>query len=590
MTPAPNETPILSPLIRRAMYLRVWLGKHLRLNEIHSMLVWAAAMGILCAWSSILFKDATDEIHRLFTGSGEGFVASFIAMPPWRRVVVPVIGGLLAGLTLYLGNRFKKQKSSTDYMEAVVVGDGNIPVRTSLVKCLSALFSGASGASIGREGPLVQLASLTASLTGRILGFPLARKRQLVACGAAAGIAGAYNAPIAGAFFVAEIVLGSVAMEAFGPLVVSSVIATLVTRSHYGAQAIYEAPAFALESNWLLLPYLILGLLTGILAPVFLDVLHRSEKLFGALRIPLWLRLAAGGLIVGGLAVFFPEVTGNGRNMVFGILHHNDTWNVLAVLLICKVAATAATFGSGAVGGVFTPTLSAGAAIGYLFGIAVAALFPTLGIAPGAFGLVGMGAFLAAATGAPVMAIIMIFELTLNYQIIMPVMLASVLGYYVARGLTSRSLYGDALQRKGAHAVARHLAALKIGALATPDPATVPFAADFGVISRAFLHTRYNVLHVVDEKNYLGAISLEDIKPYLDHPELEALVIARDIMREDLPTLTADQSMTEGLLVFADTSSDRLPVLDHNHHLIGAISRNDILLMLAGRSRRTSIP
>ena len=184
---------------------------------------------------------------------------------------------------------------------------------------------------------------------------------------------------------------------------------------------------------------------------------------------------------------------------------------VIKEIFVFKIIATGATFGSGAVGGVFTPTLYTGAALGYLFGVAAAAMLPGWGLEPGAFGLVGMGAFLAAATGAPVMAIVMLFELTLNYQILMPVLLASVTGYYVCRSLTNRSLYKDALARKGAVAVAQHLATLKIGDLMQEDSGTVSSVAPFGDIVRRFLHSRHDFLHVVDNGRFLGAISLHDI-------------------------------------------------------------------------------
>ncbi|HEY1122882.1 MAG TPA: chloride channel protein, partial [Haloferula sp.] len=194
--------------IRRLVRLRILWGERFRFSEWQATLFWAAVIGFAGAWTSIGFKEATEWLHRVFTGYGEnhaeGYVESFRAMEPWKRVVVPTLGGLLAGTTLWFGSRYKAAAHSTDYMEAVVVGDGNLAVRVSLVKSVSAWFSAASGASIGREGPLVQLSSLAASLFGRWRGFPLAQKRQLVACGAAAGIASAYNAPIAGAFFVAE--------------------------------------------------------------------------------------------------------------------------------------------------------------------------------------------------------------------------------------------------------------------------------------------------------------------------------------------------------------------------------------------------
>ena len=249
-----NMNPELSVGARRLVRLRIWLGERISGNEMRSTLLWAALAGLIGAWTSIGFKELTEWLHSLFTGHYSGYVASFAAMPWWRRILVPTVGGLLAGLTLYFGTRIKRRKSTTDYMEAVVVGDGNLSVRRSLVKCSSACFSAATGASIGREGPLVLLSALTTSVLGRWLKFPLARQRQMVACGAAAGIASAYNAPVAGAFFVAEIVLGSLAMDAFGPLVVSSVVATLVTRAHFGAEAMYTAPVFTLHQNWELLP------------------------------------------------------------------------------------------------------------------------------------------------------------------------------------------------------------------------------------------------------------------------------------------------------------------------------------------------
>jgi chloride channel protein, CIC family len=582
-----EKTTGLSTAMRRLIRVRIWLGERFQINEWQATIFWAVMVGLAGAWTSIGFKNGTDWLHAVFTGHATGYVASFQMMPWWRRIAVPVAGGFLAGLTLYFGSRLKGRGNSTDYMEAVVLGDGNLSVRASLVKCASACFTAASGSSIGREGPLVLLSSVAASVAGRWMGFPLARKRQIVACGAAAGIASAYNAPVTGAIFVAEIVLGSVAMESFGPLVVSSVVATLVTREHFGAEALYSAPAFHLGGNRDLFPYLLVGLCCGLAVPLYLKFLKRMELLFGALKLPSWARLALGGLIVGVMSVWHPEVTGNGRSLIFGILHHPGTWQALAVILVFKVFATGVTFGSGAVGGVFTPTLFTGAAFGYLLGVASAALLPGWNLEPGAFGLVGMGAFLAAATGAPVMAVILLFELTLNYQILIPVMLASVMSYYVCRSLTTRSLYGDALKRKGSTAVAHQLAALKVGDLMGKAPGGLSPDESFGEMSRRFLQSRHEFLHVVSGQRYLGAVSLHDIKPYLDQPELEGLLIARDIMREDLPRLAPGQTMDEALGEFGKSDCERLPVIDAAGDLVGALSKTDVLLFLAGKPRGT---
>lgn len=579
-------TAELSPGTRRRVRLRIWIAERLRLSELQGTLLWAAAVGFLGAWSSILFKELTEWVHYLMTGYHGGYVESARQLATWRRVLVPTVGGLLAGLTLYFGSRFKSKSSSTDYMEAVVVGDGKLSVRATLVKSLSAMFSGASGASIGREGPLVALSSLVASVAGRLASFSLARRRQIVACGAAAGIASAYHAPISGAFFVAEIVLGSLAMESFGPLVVSSVIATLTTRAYHGSEALYAAPEFALRDNRELVPYVLLGVACGLLAPLYLRFLKGSEGFFSKLRLPLYLRLAAGGAIVGGLAIFRPEVAGNGGALVFGIFHHPGTWQALAIVLGCKLLATGATFGSGAVGGVFTPTLFTGAALGYLHGVACGAMLPDWGLAPGAFGLVGMGAFLAAATGAPVMAIIMLFELTLNYQVVMPITLAGVISYYVCRSLTNRSLYGEALRRKGQVAVTEYLAKLKVGDLMTQDHQPVEADAAFGVVVGSFLACRSEFLHVVEGGRYVGTISLHDIKPYLDQPDLERLLIAKDVMREDIRALDSGQSMDSALLAFGHSECECLPVVDGAGAFLGSVTRADLLLFLAGTSRQ----
>ena len=205
----------LLPLLK----LRIWLAEFAHHNELQTTLLWAGLIGFLAGTSSVGFRKLTDGIHWLLTHSWHGYVETFALLPWWQRLATPAAGGALAGATLYFGARLNRQKSSTDYMEAIVLGSGSISARSSFVKCISAAFTISSGGSIGREGPLVQLAAVLASLAGRASGMGSARLRLLVACGAAGGIASAYNAPIGGAFFVAEIILGTLAMESFGPLV-----------------------------------------------------------------------------------------------------------------------------------------------------------------------------------------------------------------------------------------------------------------------------------------------------------------------------------------------------------------------------------
>ncbi len=567
---------------------RVWLQEKLQPSEWQQTLLWAAIAGFLGALAAMLFTALTEGVHKLLTASDAGVVESMRLLPWWWVLLIPAVGGLLGGCVLTLGQRIAPKKSSTDYMEAIVIGSGQLPVRASLVKSIAALFSIGSGGSIGREGPLVHLSALMASSIGRWRHFSPPQQRLLVACGAAAGIASAYHAPIAGSFFVAEIILGTIAMESLGPLVVSAVTATLTMRVLFSAEHLYHVPEFKLNSPWEMGLYILLGLMAGTLAPWFLRSLKQAEKLFVGMPLPLALRLAAGGLLVGVLAVFVPEVCGNGYSVVVGILNGQFPWTLLLLIFVCKWLATASSFGSGAPGGVFTPSLFMGACLGFLLGSALLIYVPGSHVDPQAFAIVGMGAFLAAVTHAPLMAIIMIFEMTLSYDIILPLMLCNVIAYFTARNVEGISLYNVSLRRK----TAEQTSALKfennqVGELMRPAPPSVPESASFAEVARTFLSGRRNNLYVVDAgQRYLGAVALHDIKTFLQDPELAEVVIARDILRDDFPALTPELPLADALGKFLGIEAERLPVVDADGKLIGSLAKGDLLLALVEKQQK----
>src|SRR5260370_1986017 len=284
-----------SPFFEQLLKLKVWLIERFRIGESQLMLVWAALIGLLGALAAECFRRASDLVHFLATGSDSEIVSSFARLPVWQRLVVPTVGGLLAGVALWIGRRLTaslRQKTTTDYMEAIVVGNGIISVPASIVKTSSALFSISTGASIGREGPLVQISSLVASLIARLRDFPVAQRRHLVACGAAAGIASAYNAPIAGSFFAAELSLGTVVVEALGPLILASVVAAFTSQLLHGGGPIYKSPGFNLHTYWELIPLSLVGVVSGLLAPLYLRLLPPVQRLFAKLVIPVPTKLA----------------------------------------------------------------------------------------------------------------------------------------------------------------------------------------------------------------------------------------------------------------------------------------------------------
>lgn len=420
----------------------------------------AALVGALGALSTVVFRELLGWM-QLLVGGGEvphGMVSLARGLDPWQRFLMPAAGGAIAGLILQAATRWLPRRGAADYMEAISIGRGVIGFRQTVARSLCSIFSTGSGASIGREGPMVQLAAMCASLTGRYLVLPPRHLRLLVACGATAGITAAYNAPIAGAVFISEIVYGVISTATLVPLAVASVVANIVTRQVLHYDAVFQMPHFEFVSGWEVINYLGLGLIAGLAAPQFLRFLDLSRAAFRRLPFPIWARMAAGGLVVGALSVIDPAVWGNGYSVVNSMLHTDWAWQAVATLLLLKTLATVASVGSGALGGVFTPTLFVGAALGALYGTALQGLFPAGSLsAVSSYAVVGMGALLAATTHAPLMSILMIFEMTLSYEVMLPLMLACMTGYVIAQRIRPASVYAKSLanNRISAHLMAK---------------------------------------------------------------------------------------------------------------------------------------
>ena len=550
------------------------------LSDMHTMLVWSVIVGVLGALATIAFRQGIDLFQWLFTGK----VGSFVEMArdlPWTvRIWLPAAGGLLAGCALLIARRGTDKQANSDYMEAIAIGEGVVPIWTSLWRSISSLFTIGFGGSIGREGSMVQLAALAASVVGRVVHFDPARLRLLVACGAAAGITSAYSAPIAGAFFVTEIVLGSIAMESFGPIVVSSVVANITMREFAGYKPPYEMPAFPAVTGVEVLLFVALGLLCGAAAPQFLHLLDAARKQFKRLPVPLPFRLALGGLVVGVISVWLPEVWGNGYSVVNHILHSPWTWTALLILLAFKLISTAATVGSGAIGGVFTPTLFVGATVGSLFGLAVHAIWPHSTSAAYAYAMVGMGAFLAGATQAPLMAILMIFEMTLSYQVVLPLMLSCVVAYFAARAIGKTSMYEITLRRLEDEQERLRLRALRLRELVKPADTVVPLSASVGDMTRIFLEYPVKYLYVTDDGGcFRGVVALNDITSDLLGKHDTSERTAADYLQREFDVLTPDMPIGVALQHFMAFQGERLPVIESAAapRLVGAVYKTALL-------------
>jgi len=430
-------------LITRASLRRTRLAL-LRMDEGWLHLVVAAFVGVLGALAVEGFRWVLFALEEAFVGAHQGhLVAAARTLGPEFRVLAPAVGGLAAGLLLWLSERYKVQTRAPhggDYIEAVVIGSGRLDLRRGVLKVLASLMVVSSGGAVGREGAMVLLAAMLASGLGRLLGQTV-ELRLVVSCGAAAGLAAAYHAPLAGSMFVAEILLGSLALAQLGPVIVASVMAYGVTLVLGGPNALFSvAPGPGLSMKhltWMLA----LSFLAGGLGALLLLWLAWTRRLFAQLALAQPLAFALGGLVVGLLSLWRPEVWGNGYSSIQQQLNAAGAWQVVGLVLLLKVIAVGATTGSGAPGGVFTPTLFVGAA----FGALAAAVLHALGVAQTVepvYAVLGMALLLAATTHAPVMAALMVFEMTGRYDLLPVLLPACVVAALVSRRLHPTSVYG----------------------------------------------------------------------------------------------------------------------------------------------------
>jgi CIC family chloride channel protein len=555
-------------------------------EQLSGIVFWAALIGICGAFTGVAFRASVRLVQRLLTGSSAGLVETAELLPWWARVAVPTVGGAIAGTLLWAGQRVLRETRRVDYMEAVAVGNGQLSGGAALLQAASSFFSIGSGASIGREGPLVQMAATVASKIGQWTQAPVPRLRLLVACGAAAGIAAAYNAPIAGALFVAEVVLGSIAMESFGPLIVASVVSDATTRHFLGYGPVYQVPHINFGASWELALYALLGVLLGHGAPPYLALLERARVAFGRLHWSLPVTLAVGGLIVGVISVVVPEVWGNGYSVVNDMLNGKLVLSLLALVLVAKLVSTAASVGSGANGGILTPTLFMGAAFGALFANVLHVIDPHLSSQQAAYAVVGMGAFLAATTHAPLTSILLIFEMTLDYEVVLPLMLACVTAHYVAsiyrRG---ESVYTRALRATGPGDEAEWRLR-QITALVRPPGMVLQRDERLaGVLERLAPRGDYSI-YVVDSQNQLvGQVSTQNLRREARTQPVDAHRTVAVIMQPAPPMLIPEMLLGDALDVFIANRCKQLPMVSGHWSpvLLGEVLRHDLLLALQDR-------
>lgn len=563
--------------------LRLVLFGH---EDLAGIIFWAALVGICGALASVAFRESIRLLELVFTGQAMGLVNGASQLVWWHRALVPVVGGALAGWVLYiLGSRFISLKVA-DYMEAVLVGDGRISLRGTLLKSASSLLTIGSGGSIGREGSMVQLSAMIASRLGLLARAPVPRLRLLVACGGAAGIAAAYNAPISGALFVSEIVLGSLAMDTFGPLVVASVISDATIHRFLGYGPVFNVPHVQFVSNWELGFYIVLGVLLGHLAPPFLGLIDFTKGRFVRLGLPLYWQLALGGIFVGAISIYVPQVWGNGYSVIGNILDGSLVGLWLLTILVAKVLATSATVGSGAVGGVLTPTLFIGCAVGALVGGVLHHLMPAIVSVPAAYALIGMGSFLSATTLAPLTSILMIFEMTGDYEIVLPLMLACVTSHYTAKVYRNgKSVYHASLQGALSAEGSDDWRLRTVETLVKPAAAVVPDTMTLGEVFEKLPKRPLERVFVVKGGELVSWLNPREILEKVHHSELDGSLPVSAVAKPVEFALAPDMPLTAALEAFLREQATVLPVTpgQWRNTLLGEVARSDVMLAIQDR-------
>jgi len=553
-----------------------------KMAEQRFMVTLALLIGCLAGLGAVFFRFLIQVVQRLAWGDGAYRLDLVAALPAWRVIVLPALGGLIVGPIVYFLAREAKGHGVPEVMEAVALRSGAIRPRLVVIKTLASAVTIGTGGSVGREGPIVQIGSAIGSTLGRLLKVSGRRLRTLVGCGAAAGIAATFNAPIAGALFAVEIILSDFAVTQFSPIVISSVIATVVSRHFLGDVPAFVVPSYSLESPVELIAYALLGVAAAVVGVAFMRTLYKLEDVFEALPIPPWLVTPLGGLGVGAMGLAFPAVLGVGYEAIEQALLGELALKVALVLVAIKILATALTLGSGASGGIFAPSLFMGAMTGLALGSGVHQLLPAASGLPGAYAVVGMGAVVAATTRAPITAIIILFELTSDYELIVPLMISCILATLISSRLQRESIYTEKLVRRGVNLSQGQeisvLRSIRVGDVMRETLVRLARDEPLGRVMNQVVESAETHYYVVDqEQHLLGVINLPELRSLAQRRGDEASPAVAADLAQPIAGVTPEQTLETMMQIFGGKNREEFPVVDTDAKLVGVITRQHVM-------------
>ncbi|MGM9998876.1 MAG: chloride channel protein [Candidatus Bruticola sp.] len=548
-------------------------------NILTAECLYSLAVGIITALAAICFNSMIEGVRRL----------SLASLPEvwWSIPISLSAGGLLTGLFLWWRAHDLNPGGVSGVITSVFAQHGLIHGRVALIRMISSALTIGSGGSAGREGPIVQIGASLGSKFAQVFKLSEHHTVILLACGVAAGISSAFNAPIAGIFFALEIILARFTYHSFSLIVLSSVTSCLVTRLLVGDMAEFSVPIYTLQSSWEMIPCLGLGLAAALTGVAFTRSLAISEKFFVSLRCPSWLKPALGGLLCGCLAVFYPQIMAGGYEVMNEAMNGHLLLPLMLVLAVAKILGTSLILGSGGAGGDLAPSLFIGCMLGGVYGGVVNSLFPDITSPSGAYALIGMAAVFAGAARAPLTAVFMIFETTMNYHLLMPLLASSVVATLFASALDKESLYTlklsrSVLEMQQGNDVISPLESISVAEVMKPDFAFIsPNDSVHDLIGR-LKETGYSLLAVTDERGiFCGQADRRDIIYWKMrcHGRDTKCTRVKEIMRTDVEFITPHDSLATAVRIMCRCRCGCLPVVESasSRRLLAMLDRHEIL-------------
>ncbi len=555
-------------------------------NEVVVLNLLAALIGVISGYIAIGFRGLIHILQNLAFFQSFSTESNSPVMHQLGWLVVPIcIAGIwISWLLVRLFAKEAKGHGVPEVMEAVLIRKGRIRPRVVAVKSLASSICIGLGGSVGREGPIVQIGSAVGSTIGQILNFRPRLTKTLLGCGAVGGLAATFNTPVAAVIFAIEVILLEFKTRSFIPLVISGVMATMVSRMHLGIMPAFEVFPYTLAHPIELGFYLGLGILCALGGVLFIHILYGTEDVFEKLPISEWQKPIIGGLIIGLIGMAYPHIFGVGYHTMTQALASQAPLSLLVVLIFLKIIATSVTIGAGGSGGVFAPSLFIGAMLGGAYGSCVHALFPTITSGYGAYALVGMAAFFTATSRASFTAIVILFEMTLDYHIILPLMFAVVISDQISLWFSKHTIYTKKLANRGLELSQdmgiNTLDIKHVGSVMTTDIMTVDPETSLTELQTTLLPSGHHTFPVVDkDQKVLGLVLADDIRSHLKKENLH--ITASEVMTQPKVISNRKDTLMFALRKIEKTGQSRLLVVDRvNRTLEGMITGRDILKAL----------